>query len=86
MKEKKELKFKTVKGRLNSVLKKDKQINHNYIKEVIKSDFFYMINNYFEVDFHDIDLKLDVDENNCYDITINCKASRIKLMRTIPEN
>ena len=86
MKEKKEFKDKSVNGRLNNVLKKDKQINPSFIKEVIKSDFFYLINNYFEVEFHDINLELDVDDNNAYDITINCKGSRIKMMRTIPDN
>lgn len=86
MKEKKEFKFKTVNGRLNDVLKKDKQINPTFISEVIKSDFFYLINNYFEVEFCDININLDVDEKNSYDISINCKGNRIKLMKTIPNN
>lgn len=86
MGEKKEFKDKSVNGRLNNVLKKDKQINPTFISEVIRSDFFYLINNYFEVEFHNVNLKLDVDDNNDYDICIKCKASRIKLMKTIPDN
>lgn len=86
MKEKKVFKENKVNTRLKSVLKKDKQINPKYVLEVIKSDFFYLINNYFEVEFAEIDLNLDVNENNDYQISVNCKASRIKLMKTIPEN
>lgn len=86
MKENKQFKPNNVNGRLNEVLKKDKQINPRYITEVIKSDFFYLINNYFEVEFHNVDLNIDVDDNNEYAITVNCKGSRMKLMRTIPED
>ena len=86
MKEKKEFKDISVNGRLNNVLKKDKQINPTFITEVIKSDFFYLINNYFEVDFHDVNLDIDVDDNNNYSITIKCIGTRMKIMRTIPDD
>lgn len=75
---------KEINTRLNDVLKKDKQINPDYINEVIKSDLFYMFNNYFEVNFNDINVKIDVDENKKYDIKIVLLAERIKLMHTIP--
>ena len=39
-------------NRLDNVIKKDKQINPQYMKEVIKSDIFYLLNNYFEVAFY----------------------------------
>ena len=51
---------------------------------VIKSDFFYLISNYFEVDFNDIDIEI-VPEQNFYNISISAKGDRMKLMKTLPE-
>ena len=51
--------------------------------DVIKSDFFYLINNYFEVDFNDINVEILVDEKNNYNINLTCLGDRIKLMRRI---
>ena len=72
--------------RLNEVIKLDKQINPDYIKDVIKSDFFYLINNYFEVDFADIKVEIDVDEQNKYKINLSTTGDRLKFMRTIPKD
>ena len=71
-------------SRLNDVLKKDKELNPKYITDVIKSDVYYMINNYFEVEFSDVDVKIDVDNHNQYNIVIDIKGDRLKIMRTIP--
>ena len=86
MREKQDFNESKVSKRLNNVLKKDKQLKPKLILEVIKSDFFYLINNYFDVEFKNIELDLDVDDNNVYDIIVKCKGSRIKLMKTIPDN
>ena len=59
-----------LKKRLNSIITADKKTNPKYILEIIKSDFYYLINNYFEVDFNDISVGLDV-ENERYKIQIN---------------
>lgn len=85
---KKNLEFKNVatNSRLNSVIKRDKQANPQYISEVIKSDFFYLINNYFEIEFGDIDLNIDVDNNNNYVIRIDAKGNRLKLFNALPYN
>ena len=71
-------------SRLNDVLKKDKELNPKYITDVIKSDVYYMINNYFEVEFSDVAVKIDVDNHNQYNIVIDIKGDRLKIMRTIP--
>ena len=71
-------------SRLNDVLKKDKELNPKYITDVIKSDVYYMINNYFEVEFSDVAVKIDVDNHNQYNIAIDIKGDRLKIMRTIP--
>ena len=40
--------------RLSRVVKKDKQQNLKYLNNLIKSDFYYLISNYFEIDFDNI--------------------------------
>ncbi len=73
-----------LKNRLNSIIQKDKENNPKYLIRVIKSDFYYLINNYFEVDFDDIEVLINL-EKNYYNISINCKGDRIKLIKSIPE-
>ena len=72
--------------RLNKVIKNDKKINPEYIKDVIKSDFFYLINNYFEVDFADVKVSIEVDDNSKYQIKVLGLGDRLKFMRTIPKD
>lgn len=70
-------------SRLSSIIKKNKENSPEYMADVIKSDFFYLINNYFEVDFNDINVEILVDEKNNYNINLTCLGDRIKLMRRI---
>ena len=72
-----------IKKRLNLVIQKDKVNNPKYLINVIKSDFYYLINNYFEVDFGDIEIDIGVEKDK-YEISINCKGDRIKLMQALP--
>ena len=65
------------------MIEKDKKDNPKYLIDVIKSDFFYLINNYFEVAFDDIKLEINADKND-YVISILCVGERIKLMHTLP--
>ena len=69
--------------RLDNIIQKDKENNPKYLINVIKSDFYYLINNYFEVDFNDIDVEISLVES-AYQIEITTKGDRIKLMKTIP--
>ncbi len=73
-----------LKKRLNQVIQKDKVNNPKYLINVIKSDFYYLINNYFEVDFDDILIDIDVVEDK-YKISINSKGDRMKLMQALPD-
>ncbi len=73
-----------LKKRLSAVVNKDKQTNPKYLEEVIRSDFYYLISNYFEVDFNDIEIEIGA-QNNKYSITINCLGERMKLVRTLPD-
>ncbi len=72
-----------LKKRLNSVLQKDKANNPKYLINLIKSDFYYLINNYFEADFEDIEININV-KNDTYQIAITCRGDRIKLMKALP--
>ena len=72
-----------LKKRLNQVIQKDKVNNPKYLIEVIRSDFYYLINNYFEIDFSDIEIDIETDQDK-YKISINCKGDRMKLLRTLP--
>lgn len=73
-------------NRLDDVIKKDKQINPQYMKEVIKSDIFYLLNNYFEVQFDDIDISIDLTDNNMYALKVNAIGDRMKLMNILPRS
>ena len=72
-----------LKKRLNSVVKKDKHINPQYLINVIKSDFYYLISNYFEVDFEDVEVEIACNKDK-YEISIDCVGSRMKILQTIP--
>lgn len=70
--------------RLQNITEKNRGQSPQYLKELIKSDFFYLISNYFEVQFNDISVYLDADGNK-FSISISCLGDRLKLMRTLPE-
>ncbi len=72
-----------LKKRLNSVVNKNKQVNPKYLEEVIKSDFYYLISNYFEVDM--LDIVVDIKAmNNKFEIVVECVGDRMKMVRTLP--
>ena len=73
-----------LKQRLSRVVKKDKQQNMKYLNNLIKSDFYYLISNYFEVDFDNVvvDLSLKGDK---YAIKVDCSGERIKIPQALPD-
>ena len=71
-------------SRLDNVIKKDKKINPSYMKDVIKSDIFYLLNNYFEVEYSDVDINIDLNDNNVYSINIKALGDRMKAMQVLP--
>ena len=73
-----------LKKRLNNVIQKDKENNPKYLINLIKSDFYYLINNYFEVNFEDLQIAINLKDDK-YVISLNCKGDRIKLMKSLPE-
>lgn len=73
-------------SRLDNVIKKDKQINPQYMKDVIKSDLFYLLNNYFDVPYSNININIDLNENNMYTLSISAIGDRLKAMQILPNN
>ena len=73
-----------IKKRLNSIIKKDKTKNPQYFIDVIKSDLYYLLNNYFEVDFEDIEVGISLNEEK-YHIKVSSLAERLKTMKVLPE-
>ena len=71
-----------LKKRLNSIISKDKETNPKYLIEVIKSDLYYLLNNYFEVDFNDINLDISVEKDK-YLIEAKCLGDRMKLVKVL---
>ena len=71
-----------LKNRLNNIIERDKKTNPQYLINVIKSDFFYLISNYFEVDFDDINVNIETD-NGKYVITLSATGERMKIMKSI---
>ena len=73
-----------LKTRLNSIIKKDKTKNPQYVIDLIKSDVYYLLNNYFEIDFEDINVNISLIEEK-YKIDIFGVGERMKLMKVLPE-
>lgn len=72
-----------LKNRLSAMIEKDKQNSPKYLNEILKSDFFYLISNYFEVNFDDIKVDIKATKTD-YEISILCVGDRIKLIKTLP--
>jgi len=72
-----------LKKRLNTIIQKNKENNPKYLIEVIKSDLYYLLNNYFEVDFNDISLDITLEKDK-YLIDIKCLGDRMKLVKVLP--
>ncbi|MGN0787953.1 MAG: cell division topological specificity factor MinE [Candidatus Onthoplasma sp.] len=73
-----------IQQRLDSIIQKDKTNNPKYIINILKSDFFYLINNYFEVDFDDIKVEINF-ENEKYNLIFSAVGDRLKAMKVLPE-
>lgn len=73
-----------IKKRLDSIIKKDKTKNPQYLMDIIKSDLYYLLNNYFEVNFEDINVEINMQDEK-YNIKASSLAERIKTMKILPE-
>ncbi|MDR3293056.1 MAG: hypothetical protein LBT20_03010 [Clostridiales bacterium] len=65
-------------GRLKNVLMIDKIKSPSGIEDLLKSDIYGLLDNYFEVIPESIDVRLNIDDDNLYDIKISVKARYVK--------
>ena len=72
-----------LKKRLNLTILKNKETNQKYLTEVLKSDLYYLLNNYFEVDFDDINLEITLEKDK-YLIIAECLGDRLKTVKVLP--
>ena len=63
--------------RVRQLLINDKKDNPNKIINLIKSEMFYILKNYMEINIDDIDLDIGIDNDGKYLISMSCEASRI---------
>lgn len=73
-----------IKKRLNAVIQKDKKTNPKFLANVLKSDFYYLISNYFEVEFDDINVQIGYEDEK-YFIEVSCLGERVKMVRVLPQ-
>jgi hypothetical protein len=66
--------------RLKNMLLTDKIKSPSSVENVIKSDVYYLLENYFETIRDTIDVRLSIDGDNLYDIKISLKAQKVKSM------
>lgn len=71
--------------RLKKVLISDKHFNPERIKEVIKSDIFYILKNYTDIDIEDVNFEINVNNMGGYEILLEANCSRLKFLGSIPE-
>lgn len=69
--------------RLTGIIERNKNENPKFLLDLVKSDFFYLISNYFEVDFNSIEVDFCLVDNK-YKICVKCDGDRIKLMHNLP--
>ncbi|MDR1905632.1 MAG: hypothetical protein LBQ27_01780 [Clostridiales bacterium] len=65
-------------GRLRNVLLIDKIKAPSGLEDVIKSDVYTALENYFVTIPESVDVRLCVDEDNFYDIRISVKAAAVR--------
>ncbi len=64
--------------RLDNVLNSERQNTPKYLQEVIKSDLFYLLTNYFDLEYDSVSVDITVDENRQYIVNMSCKSDRPK--------
>ncbi|MDD7458127.1 MAG: hypothetical protein PUK83_06860 [Clostridia bacterium] len=69
--------------RAEQILLGDKMQDTRSFTEVVKSDVYDMLSNYFDVAERSLSINVSVDNYGVYTIDINCKADKLKRIRTL---
>lgn len=65
-------------NRLKNILKQDKERLSVPMLNMIKSDIYSALNNYFDIHPEDIDLRYFIDADGFYALNIGVRCNRIK--------
>ncbi|MBE5738217.1 MAG: hypothetical protein E7354_00575 [Clostridiales bacterium] len=67
--------------RLRNMMVIDKKENPQRIEKLLKSEVVYVLKNYFDITSENIDLKLIVEQDGKYHLTIDMLSNNIKIAR-----
>lgn len=68
--------------RIKKVISADKEYNFDNLKELIKSDEYYLLRNYFDIEFDKIEVDIKKDSGQFF-IQISTRANRVKMPKTL---
>ncbi len=71
----------TSQDRLKNMIVIDKKENPQRIERLIKSELLYVLKNYFDVTYENLDVDIFVDNNGTYNLSLNLKSNTIKIAR-----
>lgn len=66
-----------VNDRLKNMLINDKKDNPNKIVGLLKSEIFYVLKNYMDIDQDDIYFDIGIDNDGSYQLSFNAEVKRI---------
>lgn len=71
----------TSQDRLKSMIIIDKKENPQRIERLIKSELLYVLKNYFDVTYENLEVDIFVDKDGAYNLNLNLKSNTIKIAR-----
>mgnify|MGYP002711327105 FL=1 len=68
--------------RLKKIISADKKENPIKIERLLKSEIYYILKNYFEINSEDMSLNLKINEDGKYQLQLNAISRSIKITQT----
>jgi len=69
-------------NRLKNIIDVKNKLPKN-LSEIIKSDVYFLINDYLQVKFDNVNVQIETDKNNKINIDIHIIGDKLKLYRSI---
>lgn len=68
--------------RLKKIISADKKENPIKIERLLKSEIYYILKNYFEINSEDMSLNIKINEGGKYQLQLNAISRSIKMSQT----
>ncbi len=68
--------------RLKKIISADKKENPIKIERLLKSEIYYILKNYFEINSEDMSLNIKINEDGKYQLQLNAISRSIKMSQT----